>query len=191
MADGFFNYTQSKGHEVYAYEFGNELGGEEGIEAMLLPNQYAEDYIKFCDLVRKYFGTAPRIAAIDGNFDATFLATFLPLLGPNYFPDMLTLHLYSLGAGSSPECGADALNPIKLDSISTLIADANATISVLAPSSDIWIGESGGAYNSGRHGVTNAFNSPFWYLDQMAIFAAGGLKSYCRQVGIRSAAFAQ
>ena len=42
-------------------------------------------------------------------------------------------------------------------------------------------GEAGGAYDSGRNGVTNAFNSPFWYLDQMALFAAGGHKSFCRQ----------
>lgn len=39
----------------------------------------------------------------------------------------------------------------------------------------------GGAYNSGRNGVTNAFNSPFWYLDQMAIFSSHGFGSYCRQ----------
>ena len=40
-----------------------------------------------------------------------------------------------------------------------------------SPSSSIWIGEGGGAYNSGRDNVTNSFNSGFWYLDQMAIFA--------------------
>ena len=29
----------------------------------------------------------------------------------------------------------------------------------------IWMGETGGAYNSGRNTVTNRFMSAFWYLD--------------------------
>ena len=29
---------------------------------------------------------------------------------------------------------------------------------------EVWMGETGGAYNSGRNTVTNRFMSAFWYL---------------------------
>ena len=43
------------------------------------------------------------------------------------------------------------------------------------------MGETGGAYNSGRNTVTNRFMSAFWYLDWMGILAERGHKGFCRQ----------
>jgi heparanase 1 len=40
----------------------------------------------------------------------------------------------------------------------------------------IWMGETGGAYNSGRNTITNRFMSAFWYLDWLGILANEGHK---------------
>lgn len=181
MARDFYAYTASKGYKMYAFEFGNELAGDNGIEAQISPEQYAADYIKFVDLTREYFGREPKLVTTDGTFDADFLNVFLDLLPEDYKPDILTNHLYSLGAGTSSGCGPNALNPSKLNSIYNLVDEVNEVIANHAPNTAAWVGEAGGAYGSGRDYVTNSFNSPFWYLDQMAIFAGGGFGSYCRQ----------
>ncbi|KAL2545215.1 Heparanase-like protein 3 [Forsythia ovata] len=44
-----------------------------------------------------------------------------------------------------------------------------------------WVGEAGGAYNSGHNLVTNAFVFSFWYLDQLGMTASYDTKTYCRQ----------
>ena len=38
----------------------------------------------------------------------------------------------------------------------------------------MWVGEAGGAYNSGAPNVTDGFVSAFWYLDNMALNAKRG-----------------
>ncbi|KAH1042213.1 hypothetical protein GLYMA_09G091100v4 [Glycine max] len=48
-------------------------------------------------------------------------------------------------------------------------------------SATAWVGESGGAYNSGHHLVSDAFVYSFWYLDQLGMSAAYDTKTYCRQ----------
>jgi heparanase 1 len=45
----------------------------------------------------------------------------------------------------------------------------------------LWMGETGGAYNSGRNTITNRFMSAFWYLDWMAVLSAYGHTGFCRQ----------
>jgi len=45
----------------------------------------------------------------------------------------------------------------------------------------IWMGETGGAYNSGRNTVTNRFMSAFWYVDWLGILANQGHAAFCRQ----------
>ncbi|KAF7151246.1 hypothetical protein RHSIM_Rhsim02G0203600 [Rhododendron simsii] len=44
-----------------------------------------------------------------------------------------------------------------------------------------WVGEAGGAYNSGHNHVTNTFVFSFWYLDQLGMAASFDTKTYCRQ----------
>ncbi|KAJ0959449.1 putative glycosidase [Helianthus annuus] len=44
-----------------------------------------------------------------------------------------------------------------------------------------WVGEAGGAYNSGHNLVTNAFVFGFWYLDQLGMVSMYDTKTYCRQ----------
>ena len=46
---------------------------------------------------------------------------------------------------------------------------------------EIWMGETGGAWGSGRNEVTNRFMSAFWYLDWLGTFARLGYGGFCRQ----------
>ena len=67
----------------------------------------------------------------------------------------------------------------------------------------LWMGETGGAFNSGQNTTTNTFMSHRWYLDQLGFFARRGhegglatlkvvwyksesypIKGYCRQTMI-------
>lgn len=64
------------------------------------------------------------------------------------------------------------------DTIMSTVAD-NTPTDVQGP--EIWMGEAGGAYNSGRPGVTNAFMSSFWYLDGFGVLSEKGHQSFCRQ----------
>ena len=43
------------------------------------------------------------------------------------------------------------------------------------------MGETGGAYGSGKNEVTNRFISAFWYLDWLGTFALHKYSSFCRQ----------
>jgi len=46
---------------------------------------------------------------------------------------------------------------------------------------ETWMGESGGAYNSGQNGTTNRFISGFWSLNEMSLLARKNFFGYCRQ----------
>ncbi|XVF25107.1 hypothetical protein REPUB_Repub13aG0185500 [Reevesia pubescens] len=49
------------------------------------------------------------------------------------------------------------------------------------PWASAWVGESGGAYNSGGAHVSDTFVSSFWYLDQLGMASKYHTKVYCRQ----------
>ena len=46
---------------------------------------------------------------------------------------------------------------------------------------EVWMGETGGAWGSGRNEVTNRFISAFWYLDWLGLFSRLGYGGFCRQ----------
>lgn len=156
-----------------------------GIVSHIPVEDYAKDFIAFSQLVRSTFqnqgSAAPKTVAVDGNYDDQFTRDFLTLVGADNAPDIFTWHIYSLGAGSDSKEGQYALDPTKLDKIGPESQQVYDTVREVSPNSRVWLGEAGGAYDSGRDNVTNAFNSGFWFLDQMALMAANGHAAYCRQ----------
>lgn len=157
-----------------------------GIVSHIPVEVYAQDFITFSKLVRSTFSILghqyiPKTITVDGNYDDQFTRDFLSLVGTDNIPDIFTWHIYSLGPGSDSKIGQYALDPNKLDKISTESQQVYNTVSEIAPTSRVWLGEACGAYDSGRDNVTNAFNSGFWFLDQMALMAANGHAAYCRQ----------
>ena len=122
----------------------------------------------------------PRTVATDTTWDTAWMTDFLDGITDNA-PDIVTHHLYSLGAGSDPNVWMYALNNTYLDKVKILGDQVMPVVKQWAPKASIWLGEGGGAYNSGGNNVTNAFNSGFWYLDQLAVLASKGHGSFCRQ----------
>ena len=71
------------------------------------------------------------------------------------------------------------MTPAFLDK--TVSAELNAVHAKYAPDSELWVGEAAAAWHSGRAGVTNAFESSFWWGDALGALAAHNHTGYCRQ----------
>lgn len=180
-AELFIRYTHDKGYKIWAWELGNELVGEKGIDSHINVTDYLQDWNTFMTMLNDIYGeNRPKVVVPDTTW-CDWFGEFLPLVPDNLKPDIVTHHLYSLGAGSDPEVWKKTLNATYLDQVKVLATEVKEVVSLGSPKSSIWLGEAGGAYNSGRDNVTNSFNSGFWFLDQMGIFAANGHGAYCRQ----------
>ncbi|GAB2294282.1 hypothetical protein Dimus_028494, partial [Dionaea muscipula] len=59
------------------------------------------------------------------------------------------------------------MDPDYLSKIEVTFSSLQQCIQKTGPWSSTWVGESGGAYNSGGHPVSNTFVNSFWYLDQL------------------------
>ncbi|CAL5397139.1 unnamed protein product [Camellia sinensis] len=68
-----------------------------------------------------------------------------------------------------------------LDGESQQFSNLQSILKASGTSTVAWVGEAGGAYNSGRNLVTNAFVFSFWCLDQLGMAASYDTKTYCRQ----------
>lgn len=66
-------------------------------------------------------------------------------------------------AGVDPNLMRKILDPIQLSQISATFNDLKETIQMHGPWAVAWVGESGGAYNSGGRHVSNTFVNSFWY----------------------------
>jgi heparanase len=188
-AESLFRYTKAKGYKVTAFEFGNELVGTGGIESHLTPEQYAADFCNLKNLVANIWeGQAhvPKLITPDNAFEEQWYAQFLEKsVAAGCPPDIVTWHQYLLGAGKDPNVGSRALDPKVLNQqieqgelVQTTITSSSKG---MKSPPEIWMGEAGGAYNSGRHLVTDAFHSSFWYLDGFGILSEKGHQTFCRQ----------
>ncbi|MCO5566701.1 hypothetical protein L7F22_020379 [Adiantum nelumboides] len=120
--------------------------------------------------------------APDGFYEEQWTIAFFEAFEKNESSiDVLTHHLYSLGSGADSDLMQKIISPPYLDREVTKFQNVKQTLQEYGLSVDAWVGESGGAYNSGQHLVTDAFVSGFWYLDQMAMAASYGTKAYCWQ----------
>lgn len=165
---------------IFGFEFGNELAGKGGIEAHLSPEDYAKDLKRFALTIREFYPDPekrPRILAPGSTLDVEWFLQLLEIAHADI--DVVTHHMYSLGAGSDPEVSKRPMSPGHLDQLQGW---ANAAASVVQKyNTELWVGEAGGAYNSGRHSTTDAFLSGFWYNDNMATLAQRRHKAFCRQ----------
>ncbi|KAL0420926.1 UNVERIFIED_CONTAM: Heparanase-like protein 2 [Sesamum latifolium] len=165
-ARDFMNYTAHKGYKIDSYELGNELCGS-GVSARILPEQYGKDVITLKTVLRKLYpdpSSRPKILGPGGFYDEQWFNTFLEVSGPDVV-DGLTHHIYNLGA----------------DEIAQTHKDVSTTVKLFGPWSGAWVGEAGGAYNSGGKDVSHAFVNGFWYLDQLGMTSTFNHKVFCRQ----------
>ncbi|KAL8465206.1 hypothetical protein ACS0TY_034636 [Phlomoides rotata] len=181
-AHDFIKYTISKGYHVDSWEFGNELSGK-GVGARVDAEQYGKDLIHLDTLINELHAnsrTRPPLMAPGGFFDKSWFDKMLQVSGSNVV-NVLTHHMYTLGPGNSPNVMSKILNPDHLNKASFVFSNLTSTIKDNGPWASAWVGESGGAYNSGGRGISNTFVNSFWYLDQLGMAAKHNTKVYCRQ----------
>lgn len=65
-------------------------------------------------------------------------------------------------AGDNSDLIGRILNPSVLDSEANVFSTLQQEIRRSGTSAIAWVGEAGGAFNSGRNHVTNAFVMSFW-----------------------------
>ncbi|KAL2233518.1 UNVERIFIED_CONTAM: Heparanase-like protein 1 [Sesamum indicum] len=178
----FMKYTVSKGYKIDSYELGNELCGS-GVAARIGAEQYGKDVIVLKRLVQKLYpnpATQPKVLGPAGFYDKQWFNTFLQTTGPNVV-DGLTHHIYNLGAGVDPTLISKVQDPYFLDQIAETYREVSTSIKLFGPWSGAWVGEAGGAYNSGGKYVSHAFVDGFWYLDQLGMTSRFNHKVFCRQ----------
>ncbi|XP_068656282.1 heparanase-like protein 1 isoform X2 [Aristolochia californica] len=181
-AQSFIKYTISKGYPVDSWEFGNELSGS-GVGASVHAEQYGKDLIVLKAILDELYKNSfekPLLLAPGGFFDQQWYTKLLQVSGPHVV-NVLTHHIYNLGPGSDPHLVEKILDPHHLNGIKGTFENLQLTIQRHGPWTSAWVGESGGAYNSGGRLVSNTFVNSFWYLDQLAMAAKYGTKVYCRQ----------
>uniref|UniRef100_A0A0D6R636 Beta-glucuronidase C-terminal domain-containing protein n=1 Tax=Araucaria cunninghamii TaxID=56994 RepID=A0A0D6R636_ARACU len=181
-ARDFIQYTVDHGYKIHAWEFGNELSGS-GIGAKVDAKQYAADIIELNRILKEIYKDSrkkPLVVAPDGFFDLQWFKELLQETGPNVL-NAVTRHIYNLGAGVDKNLTAKILDPSHLNKEAAKFRKMQALVQKYGNWSSSWVGEAGGAFNSGKHLVSDAFINSFWYLDQLGLSSTYDTKLYCRQ----------
>ena len=190
-AEQLVRFTAASGYRIAGYELGNEL-------ACLSAGSYAAAVRSISDILRTAAEdfSLPAVATLHATdysgYNQTFLDEFIPLAEP--YLKSLNWHNYPLGAGvgcsgpTNPENNTDIDKRIMSASgMDSFFDKADAVISTLSFHGSklaAWVGEMGGAYNSGCLGSTNSFMSAFWYLPSLGGSAARRHDKFCRQTFI-------
>ncbi|GMH59047.1 hypothetical protein TL16_g02745 [Triparma laevis f. inornata] len=189
--EALLRYTKTQDYSIYAFEFGNELIGESGIQAKLDADTYSTDFCVLKNLINDVWSgeeTKPKVVGPDNNYsgDDQWYRDFTSLTFEKCGgPDVVTWHQYLLGAGVDSAADEKSRDPNVLDKQIKNGEGIKAAVYENTPEGEtppeIWMGEAGGAYNSGRPGVTDAFTSSFWYLDGFGILSENNEQTFCRQ----------
>ncbi|KAG2604562.1 heparanase-like protein 3 [Panicum virgatum] len=181
-AASLIQYTAYKGYHIHGWELGNELSGK-GVGARIGADQYAADVIALktiVDDIHRSTPSKPLVLAPGGFFDPDWFTELIVKTKPNLL-NVMTHHIYNLGPGRDTNLIEKILNPSVLDGMVSIFSNLQGILKSTGTSTVAWVGEAGGAYNSGHHLVTDAFVFSFWFLDQLGMSAKYDTKSYCRQ----------
>ncbi|PWA60539.1 glycoside hydrolase, family 79 [Artemisia annua] len=180
-AETLIRYTTNKGYIIHGWELGNELSGS-GIGARITAKQYALDTISLQNLVQKIyagFQEKPIVLGPGGFYDANWFNEYVTESSSSL--QVITQHIYNLGPGVDAHLIEKILDPSYLDGGSQPFRDLQNILKKSGTSTVAWVGEAGGAYNSGHNLVSNSFVFGFWYLDQLGMASTYDTKTYCRQ----------
>ncbi|CAN4124568.1 unnamed protein product [Withania somnifera] len=154
-AKSLMKYTIQKGYKIDSYELGNELCGD-GVAAKIKAHQYGKDVKKLKKLVTHIYpnpATRPKIPLVD----------------------------FMMKNGVDPTLIDKLQDPFFLSQIAQTFKNVEKSANLFSPSSGPWVGEAGGAYNSGGKTTSHTFVNGFWYLDQLGMSSTFNHKVYCRQ----------
>ncbi|OAY53643.1 heparanase-like protein 3 [Manihot esculenta] len=180
-AESLIRYTVNRGYRIHGWELGNELSGN-GVGARVSADQYASDVNilqNLVDNIHTGFKDKPLVLAPGGFFDANWFKEFIDKTPKSL--QVVTQHIYNLGPGVDDHLMDKILDPAYLDHVSQTFSSLREILKSSGTQAVAWVGEAGGAYNSGHNQVTNAFVSSFWYLDQLGLSSSYDTKTHCRQ----------
>ncbi|KAH7688469.1 Baicalin-beta-D-glucuronidase protein [Dioscorea alata] len=182
-AAALIRYTANQGYKIHGWELGNELSGN-GIGTRISANQYAADVITLKSIVNEIYKNStvkkPLVITPGGFFDAAWFGKLINQTKANSL-DVVSHHIYNLGPGVDEHLIDKILDPKYLDGEESVFRNLQRMLRSSGSSAKAWVGEAGGAYNSGRNLVTNSFVFSFWYLDQLGMASKYDTKTYCRQ----------
>ncbi|WJX39044.1 heparanase [Trifolium repens] len=164
------------------HALGNELCSE-GIAARIDSVQYAKDITKLRVIINKLYpnvATKPKVLGPGGFYGKEWFDSFLQNVGPGVV-DGVTHHIYNLGAGVDKDLINKVQDPYFLSQIAQTYKDVSEAVRKFIPWAGAWVGESGGAYNSGGKDVSHTFVNGFWYLDQLGMTSTLDHKVFLRQ----------
>ncbi|KAL4303424.1 hypothetical protein GQ457_10G004140 [Hibiscus cannabinus] len=180
-AESFIRYTVENNYTIHGWELGNELCGS-GVGTRVSADQYAADTAALHSVVENVYKNVelkPLIIGPGGFYDSDWFKEYINKTIKSL--DVATHHMYNLGAGVDPHLVEKILDPSILEGESGTFSGLQNIIKSSPTSAVTWVGEAGGAYNSGHNLVTNAFVFSFWYLDQLGMASKYDTKTYCRQ----------
>ncbi|XP_031488737.1 heparanase-like protein 2 [Nymphaea colorata] len=178
----FIDYTVKKGFQIDSWEFGNELSGK-GIGASVPSGQYAKDLIKLRSLINEIYDSNslhPLLLAPGGFYDEHWFSQLLQDSRPGVF-NVLTHHIYNLGAPDDPNLIEKVLDPGYLSHVAGTFRSLHSIIQKFGPWTTAWVGEAGGVFRGGAPDFSDTYADSFWYLDQLGMSARYDTKVYCRQ----------
>ncbi|KAL0907166.1 hypothetical protein M5K25_025714 [Dendrobium thyrsiflorum] len=165
-------------HHIY------NLGGGRG--SLPSPRRVRKDVEQFSAVTRRVRKDEDWYSAITGECEKGH--GILPSPGKVRKDVVLCHHqegekgrLFSVRPGNDPHLPNKILDPQYLSRVSDIYRDLQQIIQRHGPWVSAWVGEAGGAYNSGGHLVSNTFLNSFWYLDQLGMASKFNTKTYCRQ----------
>ena len=168
-------YTASKNLTVAGFEVGNEK------EHALSPSDYASCMLKMRKAIDKLWPDPlkrPLLIGPDENPRADWLHEMLNAGGN--VADVITYHLYA-GYGLDPSLSKELVDPGFLDFTRVIAGDVVDVVRSAAPNAQLWVGETAAAWHSGEANITDAFESGFWYIDQLGTVASMNHEAMCRQ----------
>ncbi|XAR65251.1 Beta-glucuronidase [Bertholletia excelsa] len=154
-ARDLMQHTIAKGYKIDSYDYGNELCGS-GVTARVEAEQYGKDMKTLKKLLKELYPdplSQPKILGV---------------------VDGLSHHIYNLGAGVDNTLIDKVQDPYFLDQIAQTYKDVSDVVKEFAPWAGAWVGEAGGAYNSGGKDL-------HMYLDQLGMTSTFNHKVFCRQ----------
>eukprot|EP01087_Luapelamoeba_hula_P008574 TRINITY_DN2153_c0_g1_i1.p1 TRINITY_DN2153_c0_g1~~TRINITY_DN2153_c0_g1_i1.p1 ORF type:complete len:505 (-),score=73.43 TRINITY_DN2153_c0_g1_i1:23-1537(-) len=182
-ARDFLTYIRDNKQDdiIFGFELGNELDLQ--ITGPVFPGGVcARDFHTLRGILNDLWpnaDTRPKLIGPDCVPKEPFVTDFL--VGAGSIIDVLTWHLY-ISAGADPELPAKLMEPKWLDRSRTEIAPWHGYRNKYAPQAQLWLGETGPAYNSGQNLTTNRFEDGFWFINQLGVGSVLEHFVQCRQV---------
>ena len=190
-ARALLEHARERGDPVALWELGNELNGFLIMHGLVVgAQQYARDLAA----ARALIDEADPGALLGGPAVAYWpvLGEFFPFLentlgaGGGGPLDVVTWHFYPQQSRRCPMATRRAglevlLSPKNLDEVGRWAAAVEQQRDAAAPGKQVWLGETGSAQCGGEPGVSDAFASGFWWVDELGQMARRGEPVVVRQ----------